>query len=174
VLHGRRELLEAMPPFLGGGHMIARVGDFESTWAEPPAKFEAGTMPVAEAIGLGAAVDWLDGVGMEAVREHGRDVTGYALERLAEVDGLTVHGTTDIDQRGSLASFVLDGVHPHDVAEILGREGVCVRAGHHCAQPLMRRLGSPASTRASFAVHTTREDVDRLIEAFGSVRKIFR
>ena len=173
VLHGRRELLETMPPFLGGGHMIARVGDFESTWAEPPAKFEAGTMPVAEAIGLGAAVDWLDGVGMDAVREHGRDVTGYALERLAEVPGLTVHGTTDIDVRGSLASFVMDGVHPHDVAEILGREGVCVRAGHHCAQPLMRRLGSPASTRASFAVHTTHEDVDRLIDGFGSVRKIF-
>jgi cysteine desulfurase / selenocysteine lyase len=173
VLHGRRELLETMPPFLGGGHMIARVGDFESTWAEPPAKFEAGTMPVAEAIGLGAAVDWLDGIGMDAVREHGRDVTGYALERLAEVEGLTVHGTTDIDVRGSLASFVMDGVHPHDVAEILGREGVCVRAGHHCAQPLMRRLGSPASTRASFAVHTTHEDVDRLIDAFGSVRKIF-
>ncbi len=173
VLHGRRELLETMPPFLGGGHMIARVGDFESTWAEPPAKFEAGTMPVAEAIGLGAAVDWLDGIGMDAVREHGRDVTSYALERLAEVEGLTIHGTTDIDVRGSLASFVMDGVHPHDVAEILGREGVCVRAGHHCAQPLMRRLGSPASTRASFAVHTTHEDVDRLIDAFGSVRKIF-
>jgi cysteine desulfurase/selenocysteine lyase len=173
VLHGRRELLETMPPFLGGGHMIARVGDFESTWAEPPAKFEAGTMPVAEAIGLGAAVDWLAGIGMDAVREHGRDVTGYALERLAEVEGLTLHGTTDVDLRGSLASFVMDGVHPHDVAEILGREGVCVRAGHHCAQPLMRRLGTPASTRASFAVHTTREDVDRLIEGFGSVRKIF-
>ena len=173
VLHGRRELLETMPPFLGGGHMIARVGDFESTWAEPPAKFEAGTMPVAEAIGLGAAVDWLDGIGMDAVREHGRDVTGYALERLAEVDGLTLHGTTDVDLRGSLASFVMDGVHPHDVAEILGREGVCVRAGHHCAQPLMRRLGSPASTRASFAVHTTHEDVDRLIDGFASVRKIF-
>ena len=173
VLHGRRELLETMPPFLGGGHMIARVGDFESTWAEPPAKYEAGTMPVAEAIGLGAAVDWLDGIGMDAVREHGRDVTGYALERLAEVDGLTLHGTTDVDLRGSLASFVLDGVHPHDVAEILGREGVCVRAGHHCAQPLMRRLGSPASTRASFAVHTTHEDVDRLIDGFASVRKIF-
>ncbi|HEX6020782.1 MAG TPA: SufS family cysteine desulfurase [Solirubrobacter sp.] len=173
VLHGRRELLETMPPFLGGGHMIARVGDFESTWAEPPAKFEAGTMPVAEAIGLGAAVDWLAGIGMDAVREHGRDVTGYALERLAEVEGLTLHGTTDVDLRGSLASFVLEGVHPHDVAEILGREGVCVRAGHHCAQPLMRRLGTPASTRASFAVHTTREDVDRLIEAFASVRKVF-
>jgi cysteine desulfurase / selenocysteine lyase len=173
VLHGRRELLEAMPPFLGGGHMIARVGDFESTWAEPPAKFEAGTMPVAEAIGLGAAVDWLSGIGMDAVREHGRDVTGYALERLAEVPGLTVHGTTDLDQRGALVSFSLDSAHPHDVAEILGREGVCVRAGHHCAQPLMRCLGVPASTRASFAVHATREDVDRLIDGLGTVREVF-
>jgi cysteine desulfurase/selenocysteine lyase len=173
VLHGRRELLEEMPPFLGGGHMIARVGDFESTWAEPPAKFEAGTMPVAEAIGLGAAVDWLSGIGMDAVREHGRDVTAYALERLADVPGLTVHGTTDLDQRGALVSFSLAHAHPHDVAEILGREGVCVRAGHHCAQPLMRCLGVPASTRASFAVHATREDVDRLIDGLGTVREVF-
>jgi cysteine desulfurase/selenocysteine lyase len=173
VLHGRRELLEAMPPFLGGGHMIARVGDFESTWAEPPAKFEAGTMPVAEAIGLGAAVDWLSSIGMDAVREHGRDVTAYALERLSEVPGLKLHGTRDMDQRGPLASFELEGVHPHDVAEILGREGVCVRAGHHCAQPLMRRLGISASTRASFAVHATREDVDRLVDGLDRVREVF-
>ena len=173
VLHGRAELLREMPPFLGGGHMIARVGDFESTWAEPPTKFEAGTMPVAEAIGLGAALDWLSGIGMDAVREHGRDVTTYALERLSEVPGLTLHGTRDSEQRGALATFVLDGIHPHDVAEILGREGVCVRAGHHCAQPLMRRLGTPASTRASFAVHDTREDVDRLIDGLGTVQEIF-
>jgi cysteine desulfurase/selenocysteine lyase len=173
VLHGRRELLQAMPPFLGGGHMIARVGDFESTWADAPAKFEAGTMPVAEAIGLGAAVDWLSDVGMEAVREHGRDVTGYAVERLAEVPGLTIHGTRDGALRGSLVSFALDGVHPHDVAEILGRQGVCVRAGHHCAQPLMRRLGAPASTRASIAVHNTPEDIDRLIDGLGKVREVF-
>jgi cysteine desulfurase / selenocysteine lyase len=173
VLHGRRELLEAMPPFLGGGHMIARVGDFESTWAEPPAKFEAGTMPVAEAIGLGAAVDWLSSIGMDAVREHGRDVTAYALERLSEVPGLKVHGTRDLDLRGPLASFELAGVHPHDVAEILGRENVCVRAGHHCAQPLMRRLGISASTRASFAVHATHDDVDRLIDGLDHVREVF-
>jgi cysteine desulfurase / selenocysteine lyase len=173
VLHGRRELLQEMPPFLGGGHMIARVGDFESTWAEPPAKFEAGTMPVAEAIGLGAALEWLTEVGMDAVREHGRDVTAYALQRLSDVEGLTVHGTSDLDQRGSLVSFALDGVHPHDVAEILGREGVCVRAGHHCAQPLMRRLGAPASTRASIAIHNSHEDVDRLIDGLGTVQEIF-
>jgi cysteine desulfurase / selenocysteine lyase len=173
VLHGKRALLEAMPPFLGGGHMIARVDDYESTWAEPPAKFEAGTMMVAEAIGLGAAVDWLAGIGMDAVREHGRDVTAYALERLSEVPDLTLHGTRDTEQRGALASFALEGVHPHDVAEILGRDGVCVRAGHHCAQPLMRRLGISASTRASFAVHATHEDVDRLVDGLAKVREVF-
>ena len=173
ILHGRRELLEAMPPFLGGGHMISRVGDFESQWAEPPARFEAGTMPVAEAIGLGAAVDYLSGLGMEAVWEHSRDVVGYAVERLREVPALTLHGPSDLALRGTVCSFTFDGVHPHDVAEILGREGVCVRAGHHCAQPLMRRLGVPASTRASFAVHSTREDVDRLIEGLERVREVF-
>ncbi len=173
VLHGRRELLEEMPPFLGGGHMIARVGETESTWAEPPAKFEAGTMPVAEAIGLGAAIDWLSGIGMEAVRAHGRDVTEYAVERLSEIPGLTLYGPTELDHRGSLTSFALEGIHPHDVAEILGRSGVCVRAGHHCAQPLHRRLGSPASTRASYAIHNTHEDVDRLIEGLGTVQEVF-
>jgi cysteine desulfurase/selenocysteine lyase len=173
VLHGRRELLEAMPPFLGGGHMISRVGDYESQFAEPPARFEAGTMPVAEAIGLGAAVDYLSGLGMDAVWEHSRDVTGYAIERLRTVPGLTLHGPGELEHRGSLASFSFEGVHPHDVAEILGRQGVCVRAGHHCAQPLMRRLGVPASSRASFAVHNTREDVDRLIEGLEKVREVF-
>jgi cysteine desulfurase/selenocysteine lyase len=130
-------------------------------------------MPVAEAIGLGAAVDYLSGLGMEAVWEHSRDVVGYAVDRLREVPGLTLHGPGDLALRGTVCSFSLDGVHPHDVAEILGREGVCVRAGHHCAQPLMRRLGVPASTRASFAVHSTREDVDRLIEGLDRVREVF-
>ena len=173
VLHGRRELLESMPPFLVGGHMIARVGDFESSWAEPPAKFEAGTMPIAEAIGLAAAVDWLSGIGMEQVWTHSRDVVGYAVERLGEVPGLTLHGPSDLAVRGVVTSFSLDGVHPHDVAEILGRDGVCVRAGHHCAQPLMRRLGIPASTRASYAIHSTREEVDRLLDGLDRVREIF-
>jgi len=173
VLHGRRELLEAMPPFLGGGHMISRVGDYESQFAEPPARFEAGTMPVAEAIGLGAAVDYLSGLGMDAVWEHSRDVTGYAIERLRTVPGLTLHGPAELEHRGSLASFAFEDIHPHDVAEILGRQGVCVRAGHHCAQPLMRRLGVPASSRASFAVHNTHEDVDRLIEGLDKVRGVF-
>jgi cysteine desulfurase/selenocysteine lyase len=172
VLHGRRELLEAMPPFLGGGHMIARVTEDGTTFAEPPAKFEAGTMMVAEAIGLGAATDFLSGIGMDAVWEHSRDVAGYALERLREVPGLTVFGP-DAEHRGSLTAFELEGVHPHDVAEILGREGVCVRAGHACAQPLMRRLGVSATTRASFAVHSTRDEVDRLIDALATVRDVF-
>ena len=173
VLHGRRELLEAMPPFLGGGHMIARVGDFESTWAEPPAKFEAGTMPIAEAIGLGAAVDYLSGLGMDAVWEHSRDVAGYAVERLGTVPGLELHGPAELEHRGSLASFSFAGIHPHDVAEILGRDGICVRAGHHCAQPLMRRLGVPATARASFSVYNTAEEVDRLIAALDNAKKIF-
>jgi cysteine desulfurase / selenocysteine lyase len=172
VLHGRRELLEAMPPFLGGGHMIARVTEEGSTWAEPPQKFEAGTMMVAEAIGLGAAVDFLSGIGMDAVWEHSRDVVGYAVDRLRDVPGLTLYGP-DIEHRGSVAAFSLDGVHPHDVAEILGRAGVCVRAGHACAQPLMRRLGVSATTRASFAVHSTRDEVDRLIDALDTVREVF-
>jgi len=171
VLHARRELLEEMPPFLGGGHMIARVTEEGSTWAEPPAKFEAGTMMVAEAIGLGAATDFLSGIGMDAVWEHSRDIAGYAVDRLREVPGLAVHGPRE---RIGLASFVVDGVHPHDVAEILGAQGVCVRAGHHCAQPLMRRLGAHASSRASFAIHSTQEDVDRLVDGLHRVREVFQ
>jgi cysteine desulfurase/selenocysteine lyase len=153
--------------------MIARVTEEGFTSAEPPAKYEAGTMPIAEAIGLGAAVDFLSGIGMEAVWEHSRDVVGYAAERLREVPGLTLYGPSDVQHRGSVAAFAIEGVHPHDVAEIIGREGVCVRAGHHCAQPLMRRLGVSATSRASFAVHSTREEVDRLIDALGTVRDVF-
>ena len=173
VLHGRREILEAMPPFLGGGHMISRVERFESRWAEPPMKFEAGTSPIAEAVGLGAAVDYLSRLGMPAVREHGQEIAAYALERLGEVEGLTIHGPRDLEQRGSVISFAMDGLHPHDVAEILGREGICVRAGHHCAQVLMQRLGVTATTRASIAVHTTRDDIDRLIAGLARVQEIF-
>jgi cysteine desulfurase/selenocysteine lyase len=173
VLHGRRELLEAMPPFLGGGHMIAKVEKLESRYAEPPTKFEAGTSPIAEAVGLGAAVDYLERFGMAAVWDHSRDVVGYAVERLRDVDGLELHGPSDLARRGSVISFALDGIHPHDIAEILGREGVCVRAGHHCAQVLMRRLGVAATTRASFAVHSTHDDVDRLIAGLGTVKDVF-
>ncbi len=173
VLHGRREILEAMPPWIGGGHMISRVSFDEIRFADVPSKFEAGTSPIVEAVGLGAAVDYLDALGMDAVREHELDVVGYALDRLADVPGMTVFGPPEADARGALVSFALDYAHPHDVAEILGSRGVCVRAGHHCAQPLMKRLGVGATTRASFAVHTTREDVDRLVDALGDVHRIF-
>jgi cysteine desulfurase/selenocysteine lyase len=173
VLHGRRELLEAMPPFLGGGHMIASVSLEGSRWAQPPTRFEAGTSNIAEAIGLGAAVDFLQGIGMDAVREHESDLAAYAIERLTAVPGLKIQGPPDAADRGALVSFTVDGVHPHDVAEILGSQGVCVRAGHHCAQPLMKRLGVGATSRASFAVHNTREDVDRLLDGLVRVREIF-
>jgi cysteine desulfurase/selenocysteine lyase len=173
VLHGRRSILEAMPPFLGGGHMISKVERTGSRWAESPMKFEAGTSPIAEAVGLGAAVDYLSTLGMPAVREHGRDLIGYMIERLQEIDGITLHGPLDLDDRGAAVSFELAGVHPHDVSEILGREGVCVRAGHHCAQILMSCLGVAATTRASVAVHSTRSDVDRLIVGLEKVKAIF-
>jgi cysteine desulfurase / selenocysteine lyase len=173
VLHGQRALLEAMPPFIGGGHMIASVTLEGSRWAEPPAKFEAGTSAIAEGIGLGAAVAFLEEIGMEALREHEADLVGYTLERLRGQDDVTIFGPPEAEARGSVVAFALDGVHPHDVAEILGREGVCVRAGHHCAQPLMRRLGVGATSRASFAVHNTREDVDRLVEGLARVREVF-
>jgi cysteine desulfurase / selenocysteine lyase len=174
VLHGRRELLESMPPFLGGGHMIATVGEQESTWSELPWKYEAGTSNIAEAVGLGAAIDYLSEIGMDAVRAHEVELTAYALERLPEVPGLTIFGPTDLDKRGGAVSFALEGLHPHDVAELLGREGVCIRAGHHCAQPLMRRLGVPATARASFHVYNTRTDIDRLIDALHKARKVFQ
>ena len=173
VLYGRRELLEAMPPFIGGGHMISRVDWHESRWNELPWKFEAGTSAIVEAIGLGAAVDWLATLGLDAVHDHEAELTAYALERLAEVPGLTIYGPP-AEQRGALVSFALAGAHPHDVADILGDQNICVRAGHHCAQPLMRRLGVGATTRASFAVHSTRADVDRLVEGLGRVREVLR
>jgi len=173
ILHGRRSILEAMPPFLGGGHMIASVSELESRYVDPPARFEAGTSPIAEAVGLGAAVDWLGAIGMDEVRSHAREIVGYAVERLRDVEGLTLFGPADLDLRGSVCSFSLDVAHPHDVAELLAREGVCVRAGHHCAQVLMKAIGEPATTRASFAIHSTREDVDRLIDGLATVRRIF-
>jgi cysteine desulfurase/selenocysteine lyase len=172
VLHGRREILEEMPPFITGGHMIRQVFQATSTWTELPGKYEAGTSQIAEAIGLGAAVDWIQELGLEAVRAHGLALTTEALERLSEVPGLTIHGPADAADRGALISFALEGAHPHDIGEILGREGVCVRTGHHCAQILMRRLSAAATTRASFAVHNSSADIDRLIEGLTSVRRI--
>jgi cysteine desulfurase/selenocysteine lyase len=173
VLWGRRELLEEMPPFLGGGSMIRMVEDDHSTWAALPAKFEAGTPAIAEAAGLGAAVDYLDDLGMDAVRTHERELVGYALERLASVDGLTAYGPEDPAERGSLVSFTIEGLHPHDLAELCNREAVAIRAGHHCAQPLMRVLGVPATARASFSVYNGRDDVDRLVEALEAAKRVF-
>ena len=174
VLHGRRELLQEMPPFIGGGHMIKQVLDDHSTWTDLPWKFEAGTSQIAEAIGLGAAVDWVSELGIDAIRTHEESLVEDTLARLAEVPGLTIHGPRAAADRGALVSFAIEGAHPHDVGEILGREGVCIRAGHHCAQPLMRRLGVSATTRASFAVHNTTADVDRLIDGLELVRRVLR
>ncbi len=175
VLHGRRELLEQMPPFIAGGHMIRTVGANESTWTDLPWKFEAGTSQIAEAIGLGAAVDWIQALGIEQIRAHEEALTADALARLgSEVLGLTLHGPLAAADRGALVSFSLEGAHPHDIGEILAREAVCVRAGHHCAQPLMRRLGVAATTRASFAVHNSPEDVDRLVQGLELVRQVMR
>jgi cysteine desulfurase/selenocysteine lyase len=148
--------------------------DFQSvTWNELPYKFEAGTPPIAEAVGLGAAVDYLQGLGMERVRAHERALTAYMLERLAEVPGLRVVGPASAERRGGLASFTIEGIHPHDVAELADRGGVCIRAGHHCAQPLMRCLGVGATARASVGVYNERSDVDALIDALMAGREVF-
>jgi cysteine desulfurase/selenocysteine lyase len=173
VLHGRREALEVLPPLIGGGHMIASVTKAGPRWAEVPTRFEAGTSAIAEVIGLGAAIDFLTTIGMDAVREHERELTAYALEQLSAIDGVTLDGPLDAAERGALVSFSVEGVHPHDVAEIIGSRGVCVRAGHHCAQVLMQALGHQATTRASFAVHSTREDVDALVAGIGRVQEVF-
>jgi cysteine desulfurase / selenocysteine lyase len=174
VLHGRRELLEQMPPFMGGGHMIRTVGANESTWTDLPWKFEGGTSQIAEVIGLGAAVEWIQGLGIERIRTHEIGLVSDALARLSEVPGLSIHGPADAVDRGALVSFVLDGAHPHDVGEILGRDGVCVRTGHHCTQPLMRRLGVTATTRASFAVHNSVADTERLVDGLGTVARVLQ
>jgi cysteine desulfurase/selenocysteine lyase len=173
LLHGRRELLSGMRPFLGGGHMISRVDRDRSTWNELPHKFEAGTSAATEAIGLGAAVEYLDAIGMERVRAHERDLTAYALARLPEVEGIHLYGPADLDRRGGVVAFAIDGMHPHDIAELCDREAVCVRAGHHCAQPLMRCLGVGATARASFHVYNSRDEVDRLVEALTKAREVF-
>ncbi|MHB8599415.1 MAG: cysteine desulfurase [Ktedonobacteraceae bacterium] len=173
VLYGKRDLLEAMPPFMGGGDMIRTVGLRESTWNDLPWKFEAGTPAIAEAIGLGAAVDYLSALGMEHVHQHEQEITTYALERLREVPGLTVYGP-EAAQRGGVISFTLGDIHPHDLASILDQEvGVAIRAGHHCAQPLMERYNLSATARASFYVYTLREDVDKLVEGLHKAVQIF-
>jgi cysteine desulfurase / selenocysteine lyase len=173
VLWARAELLEAMPPFLGGGEMIETVRMEGSTFAPPPARFEAGTPPIAQAIGLGAAVDYLTGVGMEAVRWHEKELTAYALDALAEIPGLRIFGPKVPVGRGGTLSFELAGVHPHDVGQVLDAEGIAVRVGHGCARPTCARFGVPAVTRASFYLYTTTGEIDALVRGIHSVRKLF-
>ena len=173
VLHGRRSILEAMRPFLGGGDMIRTVDWTESTWNDLPWKFEAGTSMIAEGVGLGAAIDYLSALGMENVRHHERELTRYTLDRLAEVPGVRVIGPASADERGGVISFELGGIHPHDIADLINRENVCVRAGHHCAMPLMRRLGVPATARASFGPYNVRADADALVAALVKARGVF-
>ncbi|HUC00087.1 MAG TPA: cysteine desulfurase [Solirubrobacterales bacterium] len=173
ALWGRLELLREMPPFLGGGSMIRKVTREGTTYADVPARFEAGTPAITQAIGMAAALRWLDSVGMEAVREHEIEITDYALGRVAEVPGLRVFGPPRGAGRLGPVSFEIDGIHAHDVSEILDRHGVAVRAGHHCAQILMDRLGITATARASFGVYTTPEEIDRLVAGLEDARKVF-
>jgi cysteine desulfurase/selenocysteine lyase len=172
ALYGRLDLLEAMPPFMGGGEMIREVFDDHATWAEVPHKFEAGTPNIAQAVGMGAAVEYLEGLGIENVRAHEKEMVGYAIEKL-EAAGAVVYGPKDVDIRGGVASFNLDEVHPHDMATILDQEGLCIRAGHHCAQPLMRVLGVPATARASFYVYNTPDEIDALVQALDKAKGWF-
>jgi cysteine desulfurase/selenocysteine lyase len=173
VLYGKRDLLEAMPPFMGGGDMIRTVGLRQSTWNDLPWKFEAGTPAIAEAIGLGAAVDYLKALGMEHVLQHEQELTHYAMEQLQAVPGLTIYGP-EASRRGGVISFTLGDIHPHDLASILDQQvGVAVRAGHHCAQPLMERFGLSATARASFYVYTIKEEIDILVQGLQQAIQIF-
>jgi cysteine desulfurase / selenocysteine lyase len=170
-LWGRGELLEAMDPFLTGGHMIRKVGYEATSWGELPHKFEAGTAPMAEAVGLGAAIDYLNGVGIEAIEAHEQELAAVALERLGEIPGVVLYGPP-ADRRAGIVSFNVEGIHPHDVAQVLDSEGVAIRAGHHCCQPLMARLGVAATNRASFYLYSVPEEVDRLVDGINKARRI--
>ena len=172
ALWGRRELLESMEPFNLGGHMIRKVQFEETTWGDLPHKFEAGTAPIAEAVGFGAAIDYLNGIGLEAIEQHEHDLVAYALERLGDVPGIQLYGPAP-EKRAGIVSFNMEGIHPHDVAQVLDWEGVAIRAGHHCCQPLMARLGVSATNRASFYLYTVHEDVDRLHDGLLRARKVF-
>ena len=173
VVWGRAAILERMRPFLYGGDMISRVSIEKSEWNELPWKFEAGTSAYVDAIGLGAAVDYLTEVGLERIHEHELSLVGYLLPRLAEIPGVTVYGPKTLEDRVGVVSFNIEGIHPHDVATIFDNEGVCVRAGHHCNQPLMTRLGVPATTRASFYLYNTTEECDALVGAIHAAKKVF-
>jgi len=174
VLWGRRAVLEQLPPFLGGGEMIATVAMERSTYADIPHRFEAGTPPIVEAVGLSAAVDYLAALGMENVRAHEEAITAYALEGLTSVKGVTVLGPQSVDQRGGAISFEIDGIHPHDVSQVLDSRGIAVRAGHHCAKPAHKRFGVQSSTRLSSYVYTTPAEIDALVEGLEYTKKYFR
>ena len=173
VLWGRYDLLATLPPFLGGGEMIEVVEMTGSTYAPPPHRFEAGTPPIAQAVGLGAAVDYLSAIGMDKIADHERAITGYALDRLTEVPGVRVIGPATSEMRGGAISLVVDGVHPHDVSQVLDARGVAVRAGHHCARPVCPRFGVAATTRASFYLYTTPQEIDALIDGLHEVVRFF-
>jgi len=172
ALWGRSELLLAMQPFLTGGHMISSVRADKTTWGELPHKFEAGTAPMAEAVGLGAAIDYLNAIGLDAIHEHEQELAAYALGRLADVPGITLYGPP-AERRAGIVSFNIDGIHPHDVAQILDMQGVAIRAGHHCCQPLMQKLGVAATNRASFYLYTVQEEIDQLVDGLATVHKVF-
>lgn len=173
ALIGKRAMLEKMPPYQTGGDMISVVEDQRSTWNVLPHKFEAGTPNVADAVGLAAACDYLDAIGMDRIRAHELELLEYAVQKMRGVKGVTLYGPDDLRQRSGVVSFTLEGVHPHDIATILDQNGVCVRAGHHCAQPLMRRMNVPATARASVYVYSTRDDVDALVQGVERVNEIF-
>ncbi|WP_259783015.1 aminotransferase class V-fold PLP-dependent enzyme [Aestuariispira ectoiniformans] len=171
VLYGKEALLDAMPPFMGGGDMISSVTLEKSTWADLPAKFEAGTPPIVQAIGLGAAIDYVSGVGLESIAAHEQALLGYATQKLASIDGLRVIGTAPA--KTSVISFVMKDAHPHDIATIADQKGVALRAGHHCAEPLMQRMGVTGTTRASFGMYNTHAEVDALVSAMEKVKEFF-
>jgi len=173
ILWGKMDALEEMEPFEGGGEMISDVTLHDATWAPIPTRFEAGTPPIIEAVGLHAAIDYLDAIGMDKVFAHDRELTAIALERLGDVPGLTLQGPTDLDNRGGVVSMVMDGVHAHDLATILDEDGVSVRAGHHCAKPLMRRMGVAATARATFYVYNEEADIDALVTGLRTARELF-
>ncbi len=174
ILWGRNDLLSELPPLLTGGEMVREVWLNWATWDSPPARFEGGTPPIAQAIGLGAAADYLRAIGMDEVRRHGEELTALALDGLLGRPYVTVYGPRDPALRGSLVSFSVAGIHPHDVATLLDQEGIAIRAGHHCAQPLHRRFGIPASCRASFYVYTTPDEVERFLAALDRVWEALR
>ncbi|MEM2955469.1 MAG: cysteine desulfurase [Nitrososphaerales archaeon] len=174
VLYGKKELLEEMNPFLSGGDMIREVHLREASWDELPWKFEAGTSNVAGAIGLGAAVDYLNNIGMKNVREHEKQLTRYALDKMMKIKGISIYGPKNVELRGGVISFNLGDIHPHDIASILDGEGIAIRAGHHCAQPLVERLGVIGTARASFYIYNTEWEIDYLVKALEKARKVFK